>query len=58
MDKEVNNYVMRLKEWFGWHFPELAKIVSDNLLFAKTVKAIGKILNEFGFVLYYMLMLK
>mmetsp|Transcript_820 Transcript_820/g.747 ORF Transcript_820/g.747 Transcript_820/m.747 type:complete len:327 (-) Transcript_820:212-1192(-) len=42
MDKEVNNYVMRLKEWFGWHFPELAKIVSDNLLFAKTVKAIGQ----------------
>lgn len=41
LDKEINNYMMRLKEWFGWHFPELSKIVTDNLLYARTVKAIG-----------------
>jgi nucleolar protein 58 len=41
LDKEINNYMMRLKEWFGWHFPELAKVVTDNVLYAKTVKAIG-----------------
>ena len=23
LDKELNNYAMRLKEWYGWHFPEL-----------------------------------
>lgn len=28
---------MRVKEWYGWHFPELAKIVSDNYQFAKLV---------------------
>lgn len=26
---------MRVKEWYGWHFPELAKIVPDNYNFAR-----------------------
>ena len=34
---------MRLREWYGWHFPELNKIVTDNLTYARTVKAIGKL---------------
>ena len=42
LDKELNNYVMRAREWYGWHFPELSKIVTDNLAFAKVVKAMGK----------------
>ena len=33
---------MRLKEWYSWHFPELVLAVSDNLAFAKCVRAIGK----------------
>lgn len=33
--------MMRLREWFGWHFPELGKIITDNLIYAKIVKAIG-----------------
>jgi len=33
---------MRLKEWFGWHFPELSKIVNDNSIFAKLVYLIEK----------------
>jgi len=41
LDKELNTYSMRVKEWYGWHFPELAKIIGDNALYAKTVKAIG-----------------
>uniref|UniRef100_A0A3B0MMT3 Nucleolar protein nop5, putative n=1 Tax=Theileria annulata TaxID=5874 RepID=A0A3B0MMT3_THEAN len=41
LDREVNKFGMRLKEWYGWHFPELDKIVSDNLLYAKVVKMIG-----------------
>ncbi|GIY19850.1 nucleolar protein 58 [Caerostris darwini] len=41
MDKEINNYVMRCKEWYGWHFPELAKIISDNTLYLKIVVAMG-----------------
>lgn len=42
LDKELNNYVMRTREWYGWHFPELGKIVTDNLAFVKTIKLIGK----------------
>ncbi|KAI8870443.1 Nop-domain-containing protein [Ramicandelaber brevisporus] len=38
LDKELNTYAMRLKEWYGWHFPEMAKIVVDNLAFARCVK--------------------
>jgi len=41
LDKELNNYSMRCREWYGWHFPEIGKIVTDNLAYAKTVKAIG-----------------
>jgi nucleolar protein 58 len=44
LDKEINNYIMRIKEMYGWHFPELAKIVSDNMAYVKVVKRIG---NEF-----------
>jgi len=45
LDKEINNYMMRLREWFGWHFPELSKIVMDNLLYARVVKTIGVRVN-------------
>ncbi|KAB5529390.1 hypothetical protein DKX38_019471 [Salix brachista] len=38
LDKELNTYAMRVREWYGWHFPELAKIVQDNILYAKSVK--------------------
>ena len=30
LDKELNTYAMRVREWYGWHFPELTKIISDN----------------------------
>lgn len=32
---------MRLRENYGWHFPELSKIVSDHDQYAKCVLAIG-----------------
>ncbi|CEM31654.1 unnamed protein product [Vitrella brassicaformis CCMP3155] len=41
LDRELNNFAMRLKEWYGWHFPELAKIVTDNVTYAKTIKELG-----------------
>ena len=41
LDKEINNYTMRLKEWYGWHFPEMTKVVSDNLIYTKVVKMMG-----------------
>lgn len=40
-DKGVNQFFMRVREWYGWHFPELVKIVSDNLTYAKLVLLIG-----------------
>jgi len=42
IDKELNNYIMRCREWYGWHFPELSKVVTDNLVFAKVVLALGE----------------
>ena len=41
LDKELNTYAMRLKEWYGWHFPEMGKIVPDNLMYAKTIQKMG-----------------
>jgi nucleolar protein 58 len=41
LDKELNTYCMRSKEWFGWHFPEMAKIVTDNVAYAKVIKTMG-----------------
>jgi len=41
MDKELNIYAMRVREWYGWHFPELGKIIADNLLYARLVKFMG-----------------
>ena len=41
LDKDLNNYAMRLREWYGWHFPEVGKIITDNLTYAKVVEKIG-----------------
>ena len=41
LDKELNNFAMRLREWYGWHFPELTKICGDNMTFARIVKTMG-----------------
>ncbi|KAF2084566.1 Nop-domain-containing protein [Saccharata proteae CBS 121410] len=41
LDKAVNTFCMRVREWYGWHFPELVKIVSDNLKYSKLVLQIG-----------------
>ncbi|CAH8871153.1 unnamed protein product [Trichobilharzia szidati] len=40
LDKDVNNFCMRVKEWFSYHFPELTKIVPDNATFVKVVRLI------------------
>lgn len=41
LDKEINTYAMRVKEWYGWHFPELQGILSDNAHYAKLVLKCG-----------------
>ncbi|KAF8545387.1 hypothetical protein BDD12DRAFT_4802 [Trichophaea hybrida] len=37
MDKDINTFSMRVREWYGWHFPELIRIVSDNYSYCKLV---------------------
>lgn len=48
LDKEINTYSMRVREWFGWHFPEMSKIVTDNLQYAKCVLKMGMRQNASG----------
>mmetsp|Transcript_31566 Transcript_31566/g.74442 ORF Transcript_31566/g.74442 Transcript_31566/m.74442 type:complete len:455 (-) Transcript_31566:202-1566(-) len=40
LDKDINTFAMRIKEWYGWHFPELVKIVGDSYKYARLVKMI------------------
>ncbi|CAK1359614.1 Nucleolar protein 56 [Cercospora beticola] len=48
LDKAVNTFSMRVREWYGWHFPELIKIVSENQKYARCALFIGdkKTLDE------------
>merc|ERR1712046_37002 len=41
LDKELNIFSMRIREWYGWHFPEMTKIITDNLTYSKVVKVMG-----------------
>jgi nucleolar protein 58 len=45
LDKEINMYAMRVREWYGWHFPEMAKIINDNMFYAKIVQRMGMRIN-------------
>ena len=40
LDKDINSFCMRIKEWFSWHFPELGKIITDNYVYIRIVKLI------------------
>jgi len=40
LDKDINTFSMRIREWYSYHFPELIKVVPENALFAKCVKII------------------
>lgn len=41
LDKELNTYAMRCKEWYGWHFPELAKMITDSVAYARIILTMG-----------------
>ncbi|KAI4213478.1 MAG: hypothetical protein LQ351_003979 [Letrouitia transgressa] len=41
LDKTINTFAMRVREWYSWHFPELIRIVSDNYQYSKLVMFIG-----------------
>merc|ERR550514_1572494 len=42
LDKDINTFAMRVREWYSWHFPELLKIVADNYQYARLVSLIKK----------------
>ncbi|KAL8831581.1 MAG: hypothetical protein Q9191_000790 [Dirinaria sp. TL-2023a] len=35
LDKAINTFSMRVREWYSWHFPELIRIVSENQAYAR-----------------------
>eukprot|EP00816_Leptocylindrus_hargravesii_P005759 CAMPEP_0196805166 /NCGR_PEP_ID=MMETSP1362-20130617/4910_1 /TAXON_ID=163516 /ORGANISM="Leptocylindrus danicus, Strain CCMP1856" /LENGTH=531 /DNA_ID=CAMNT_0042177911 /DNA_START=13 /DNA_END=1608 /DNA_ORIENTATION=- len=35
LDKDLNTFAMRVREWYSWHFPELKDLVKDNYMFAR-----------------------
>ncbi|ESK85424.1 small nuclear ribonucleoprotein [Moniliophthora roreri MCA 2997] len=41
LDKDVNLFSMRVREWYGYHFPELVKLVPDNYQYARAAQFIG-----------------
>jgi nucleolar protein 56 len=40
LDKDINTFAMRVREWYSWHFPELKELVKDNFMFAQTASYI------------------
>ncbi|MEM1611613.1 MAG: C/D box methylation guide ribonucleoprotein complex aNOP56 subunit [Sulfolobales archaeon] len=41
IDKTINLFAARLREWYSIHFPELDQIVGDHMLYARIVNSIG-----------------
>ena len=41
LDKEINTYAMRAQEWYGWHFPEMKKVINDTIQYARCVRLMG-----------------
>jgi nucleolar protein 56 len=42
LDKDINTFCMRIKEWYCWHFPELPKIVPDIKLLVRVSYFVGQ----------------
>ncbi|MEB3851873.1 MAG: C/D box methylation guide ribonucleoprotein complex aNOP56 subunit [Desulfurococcales archaeon] len=42
IDKTVNLFVARLREWYSIHFPELNDLVKDHEMYAKIVAELGR----------------
>ena len=41
LDKDVNLFSMRIREWYGYHFPELVRLVPDNHQYTRVAQFIG-----------------
>jgi len=40
LDKDINLFGMRIKEWYAYHFPELIRLVPDLYKYVKCASAI------------------
>jgi nucleolar protein 56 len=40
LDKDLNTFAMRVREWYGWHFPELVQQVNDNYTYCRLAQFI------------------
>ncbi|XP_013188099.2 nucleolar protein 56 [Amyelois transitella] len=40
LDKDINTFSMRIREWYSYHFPELVSIVPENHLYTKCAEYI------------------
>lgn len=40
LDKDINTFSMRIREWYSYHFPELIKIVKENQAYVRLVNLI------------------
>ena len=45
LDRSINLYTNKIREWYGIHFPELDNLVSDHEMFLKLVAEIGERTN-------------
>uniref|UniRef100_A0A915K1P6 Nucleolar protein 56 n=1 Tax=Romanomermis culicivorax TaxID=13658 RepID=A0A915K1P6_ROMCU len=41
LDKDINTFCMRIREWYSYHFPELFKIVPDQYTYCRCARFIG-----------------
>lgn len=45
LDKSINIFIERLREWYGLHFPEMDRLVSSHEKYAKLVQKFGNRTN-------------
>ncbi|ELQ76987.1 Ribosome biogenesis protein - Nop58p/Nop5p, partial [Trachipleistophora hominis] len=41
LEKDINMHSMRIKEWYGLHFPELSNLIENNEKYLRAVDRIG-----------------
>jgi len=42
LDKTLNLFTNRLREWYGYYFPELGSLVGNSIIYARLVASIGE----------------
>lgn len=45
LDKTINLFMGRIREWYGLHFPELDTVIEKHETYARLVSSLGKRLN-------------